>query len=397
MKNYQIQTSEVSDNALIPKRTLTVGGKTVDTPAKAVPARKKRGSEELKDPSRGINEFYKNVDASKLTQARRGTSSAIVDDLETGLRKSNDDEINFVFLNWDDAQTIAQIEAEYMVDLLGSMSDVVTVPLQIALVEAIDHSDGLTDSAYQTYKENVVRFLDVIKQRAPQAPVMGVLPPLGWDFTQDLMRVYERHDIRLYCLNFKRRKPTAARQIGMIRPMMQSIARRRIHESVLFYGINMSPGTNDPSIGMRPAADMATVGMGFDIVGGSHISPTMPPEAFEDDGEVTFRLFDKDEYARKDVLLAELPHHFPDDSSFDPEYVVKKAANSDAQRHRLQKLVNAEQMGLATRNLQSEVSSGNGFRHLTSKSGVTPETTKNIKDIRESFDFSAGQTGLSEF
>jgi hypothetical protein len=181
--------------------------------------------------------------------------------------------------------------------------------------------------------------------------------------------------------------------------MMRNIARRGIEEDVLFYGINLSAGSNDAELGMAPAADLAALGLGLDIIGECHVPPRIPAEAFDDEGEetVTFELFDETSFARREVLLADLPQELPADSSFDPEYVVKEGAQSKQKRRRLEKLVNAELMGQAATRLQSEIASGTAFQSVTSKRGVRPQTATAYQTVRDGFDDGQNQSGLNDF
>lgn len=405
MPNFVIRTETFSDQALFPRRQLQVGDVTVDTPTKAIPVKKLREGETLAPESRGVNELYRTVDTEKLTNDRRRSNSKLANDLQGQAERGRDDDLTVAFVSYDETHALRPVEAEQLVDVMTVVSDIITLPLFSNLAGAVDEDDGTRDASYQSYKRSVTRFLSAAKERAPDAPLMGVIPTLGREFTDDLMRVYEDYDVRAYCVNFNRRRITAGRQVSMIKPMMYNIARQGIEEQVMFYGINLHPGDRDDALGLRPAADMAAVGMGFDIVGENHVSPPGTAEVFEqmgsskgdEDSPTTFRLFDKEEYAYAEIPLDDLPQHFPNDSAFDPDGVVRTAARSDNLRRRLQKVVNAEQMGLAAAELQDRISSGDAFDHVNGKAGVTPKTAKAFNDVRGGFDDGASQTDLSEF
>ncbi|MEE6210568.1 hypothetical protein U3A55_10420 [Salarchaeum sp. III] len=403
MSNLEITTDTLSEDILLPKRTVRIGDKAISTPAKAIPVRKTREHEQVHGATRGVSELYCEVDAQKLKKERRG-ATAIRDHLRRGANKTRDGELTATFVSYTDTMTLPVIDAAFLVEVQRQFSDVLTVPMMPQLArsvdEAKDEDEATQDASYQSYKKSVLRFLDQAEERAPNMPVMGMLPRLGWDFTRDLLDVYAAHDIRAYALNFDRREITAASQVSVVSPLMNNIAGRGIEEHVLFYAINLSPGQREAAIGARPASDFASVGMGFDIIGGTHEAPRMPAEVFEqdeeEDEEITFRLFDKEDYVRREAPIDRLPEVFPDDSALDGESVAERVkASPNNAKFRLQKLVNAEQMGMALnalRNTENVV-----LETVSSKPGMTEKSLSACQDVRESFDDEYFQSGLSDF
>ncbi|QIO25020.1 hypothetical protein [Haloarcula sp. JP-L23] len=398
-----IETESFSENGLFPRRRLRIGDKIVDTPAKAIPVSKRRDDDpELSDDSRGTNEIYRTVDAQKLRAEREGDSEAIRTSLQRSVNKANDDELNVVFLAFEETRALQQVEAEFIVDLLTTYSDLLVAPLQYKLARAVESDDEDETVPYREYRNGVKTFIETVQKLESEMPIMGTISPrLSWANMQDLMGVYERHEVYAYCLNMDRLKATSQQQVSVIQPMMRSIARRGIEEEVLFYGINMHSGNSDEKLGLKPASDMAALGLGLDIVGECHIPPRMPEEVYDDLGQddetVTFELFDEDAYGRREVLLAELPQELPECSAFDAEYLVRQGSQSEQTRRRLEKLVNAELMGQAATNLQSEIKSGTAFRSVTSKRGVDRRTATAYQAVRDDFGDGHGQSGLGDF
>lgn len=403
MMNVEIRTDQLSEEGLFPRRRLRVGEKTVDTPIKTRPAHKLRINESMSEEARGVVELYQTLDGRKLRQERQGTRDVLVDRFEKGVKKGQADEIYVCFVEFDEARDLDRVEVQYLIDVLDNFSDILTIPLHPSLASSIEGEEGLGSTPYQQLKSSIELFIDVAKQRAPDTPIMGYIPVLGWEFVDDLMGVYERNNIQMYCLDFhrngRRARITADRQVSMIQPMMRSIARQDSADDIMLYGINMHPGTEDEALGMRPAADMASFGMGLDILGGQHVSPDMPPEAFEDedDEEATMRLFDEESYAYDDIAVEEIPEHLSDASPFDAEYVVEQATGSEGTQNRLKKLINADLMAQATAQLRSEISDGIAFESVTEKPGITPDTQRAYQEIREEFDNGQEQSALDEF
>lgn len=389
---------------LTPHRRVQVGDAEVETPTSAIEIDKTREHEPVNPVARGVNELYKQVSGEDLTAARRGSSTAIVESLQRGFNKTHEGELNVAFISYDETGNLPLADAAYLVDVLDTFSDIIPVPLMPKTAGSVDPENGTTDPAYQSYRGSVENMLEAIEERAPDTPVMGVLPMLGWEYIEDLMDLYARHDIRAFCLNFNRRKITASRQVSIIRPLMRSISTRGIEDNVLIYGINPSPGSRDDALGFRPAADFASFGMGIDIIGGTHVPPKMPPHVFEEIGETeeeeetTFRLFDRDVGGYREVPLSDLPSEFPDDSPMEGEDVTERIRNmSKNALNRLQKVVNAEQKALEAKEIRSEMEDESAFDYMGSKPGVTPDTMRSFQEVREGFDDGRDQTGLSEF
>lgn len=405
LTQFHIETESFGDDILTPLRRVEVGEVTVDTPTVAIDIKKTREHESVQENARGVNELHRSVNGQALTQALRGDDDAIVDDLQRGYNKTQEDELTIAFVSYKPTTPLSEAEAKYLCEeVIAPFSDVMTVPLMPELAQTVDSDNGTSDPAFRSYVDSVKTFLEVAGQSVPEMPVMGVIPILGHDYTRELMDLYGREQVRAFCLDFNRTKITANAKVDIIRPMMSSIARRGIEENVLFYGINLAPGDRDESLGGRPAADFAGVGMGLDIIGGSHVSPRLPQPVFEDleeeSGEdtITFRLFDKDDWMYHDIPLDELPEAFPEDSSLDAEHVVERCRRSPKNAlNRLQKLVNAEQKALAAEELHPEIENGDLIDHLSGKEGVTVSTSTSFQEVRGDFESELKQAGLDDF
>lgn len=377
---------------------------TVDTPTSAVEIKKTREHEGVHPEARGVNELYRSVDGEDLTKARRGASDAFIKSLQRGYNKTQEDELTIAFISYDEAGTLSQGDADFLADVIATFSDTMTIPLMPKLARIVEPEDGLSDPAYRSYRKSVERFLKAAAAAAPEMPIMGVIPMLGHEYVTNLMDLYGENGVRAYCLNFDRKRITASPQVNVLQPMMRNLTTRGVEDNVLFYGINLHPGQQDDDLGFRPAADFVSVGMGLDIVGGSHVSPKLPEEVFEEmegdseDEMPTFRLFNREEWVYQDIPLDDLSKFFPEESALDVEQVVKRCQQSPRNAvNRLQKVVNAEQKALAASDLRPRIEKGNLIEHVSMKSGVTPGTAASCQEIKQEFDAGYGQSGLSDF
>lgn len=400
MARFQIATDSFGENALFPRRDLTVGDKTISTPTKSVSVSKTREHEDVRQDARGVAELYRTISTNDIRERRSG-ESPLTEKFQSAVNKLHEDELACAFLSYQETGRLTQPEREYLVDVLDTVSDILTVPLMPKLLENIDAEDGVSSPAYQDYKHNAEAFLETAEKFAPETPKMAVVPALGRDFVDDLMQVYSQYGVQAYCLNMRRRRITAARWVGMVRPLMRYVANRGEEERVIFYGINLHPGETDDALGARPAADIAGLGMGLDIIGENHVSPSMPSEVFEameESGDETiFTLFDREDFVRREIPLSDLSDQFPDESAFEGSEVLERSRASDQHRRRLEKLVNAEQMALAAADLRPHINSNDVYQHVSGKPGIPPTTLRSYQSVREDFDAGREQTGLGEF
>jgi len=404
--SFDINTGRISEQGLYFQRNIRIAGKTAKTPTKAIPTDKLRRYHEIPPENRSVHEVYRNLDAEDLKEERRGQSTKIRDDLKkASSRVDSESEIVFVFLVFQETRALDRIEAEFLVDLSAEFSDMLVVPIHPRLGRGIrsdekdeDEEAPIGSAAYHEYRESIELYLEVAKERVPEMPLMGIVPLAGWEYVGELMTMYQDEGVFAYCLNFDDKRITAKTRLGMITPVMRGIARDNLTEEVLTYGINMDTGETDSSLGLKPATDMAGTGIGIDIIGGNHIGMRLPEEVIEDieqeNDTETFDYYDIEEFARKEVPLEDLPQHLPSESSFDPEAVVKKASGSG---NSLQKVVNAELMAIATRELQAQINEGDAFDSVSQKRGATPNIQSSQQEARVAFNEGKEQTGLDDF
>jgi len=193
----QISTEGYSDSMLTPHRRVQVGDIEVETPTTAIEIRRTRDHEPVHPDARGVNELYTRVSGEDLTQGRHGSSTAIADHYQRGYNKAYDDELTLAFARYDETGRLPRADAAYLVDVLDTFSDIIPVPLMPRTAGAVDPDeyDGIRDPAYRDYRTSVENMLDAVEKRAPNTPVMGTIPLLGWKYVEDLMDLYARREI----------------------------------------------------------------------------------------------------------------------------------------------------------------------------------------------------------
>ena len=404
MTDLKITTvNQFDSEGVFPLRTIRVNDKSVPTPTAAnLPAKHQGEDGDFHPDSRNVNELYKTASGSDLDKAMRDPNGGELNKgLQSQYKKTNDDELNVVFIKYKESSRLAAEHAVYLSDVMSAYSDLIAVPTMPKLVENVDPDNGISDPHYKRFKKSVVTFLNQVDQRHNEKPVMGIIPRLGWEFIDDLLGIYEDYGILAYAFDFQLRKTTTGQQLAMIQPLMQSIAARGIEENVLFYALNPARGGRVGGVNAIPAADIASFGLGFDIIGGRHESPNRPSEVYEqmeEESKTNFRLFDREEWVYRDVPVSQLLEEFPEESGINPQRVVERVKRSPQNaKYRLQQLLNSEQQALAAKDLREELETGEAYSEVRNKMGVTSRTESAYKSVREGFDEERYQTGLGDF
>lgn len=390
---------------IFPSRRVTIGDAEIQTPTAANQVGKLLEHEDLHQESRGINELYTTVGGDDLDDAmRKADGGSLHENLRRDFDKTAADELTVAVTKYDETSTLPEAHAASYVRALDPYTDLLPVPMMSKLVGSVDTDEGLANPAYQSLKRSISRFLQSANEHCPQTPVMGLIPRLGWEYIEDLLELYEKHGVRAYAFDFDRHKVTAATQVAMVQPLMRNIAARGLEEQVLFYALNPASGRVDQNLGLRPAADMAAVGLGFDVIGGQHVRPKLPEEAFEqmeseeENSDPEFRLFDREGWIYRDIPLSELEGEFPSKSGFSPQEVIEASRSSPNNgRYRLQNLVNSEQRALAARDLQTLLADDDSSSVIHRKIGVTGDIQSVYEETRNEFDDERFQSGLGEF
>lgn len=394
-RKFDNTTLTFGSRGLFPRREITTKLKTVQTPAKALPVKHAIDDRGFSHAARGVAEIYQEVDAGKLRELGEDETPGWLNTLSRKVGKASEDDLVCVFLAFKETRAITPLEARQLVQVVATFSDVLTVPLQPRLVREMlrDEEDREFETPFQAYRTGIERVLMEAAESESEKPVMGTLPPTGFSRTERLLRLYDDHDVEAFCLNFAGRRVTAARQVTRLRPLIEHIGQRRLHEDVILYGINIDATGPKGALGFRPAMNFAPAGMGFDIIGEDHTGLSVSPEVMggEDDpmmDEDFVRLFDREAIALVEVPLDELEEFWPEETGISPD---EYRAGSTGVRRRIRKLVNAEQLALALRDLREAIDADEDvFEYLRDRVGVTPEMRETFQEMRASFENGRG-------
>jgi hypothetical protein len=369
------------------------GDKRLYLPRRAIPAGKLSDDNQVIEEARGANHLYKQVDTPTLQDARDSKYGLKIKGLEEQLDMCLEDEFNFAFLEYTDAHRITKVEAYQMAGILGEASDFRTTPIQTKLYRAINPENGLSDPDYRDLYVGIELFLRGCIDHDSEKPIMGGIPPLELEYVEDLMNLYEQYDVESFYIDFDWNLPTGRDAIPRLRFLMRRIANQRLHENVLFYGMNMRYGTQTDELGYIPAADYAACYMGIDILGGNHKGKRLPPDVIEeieidngdDEGVDEFRIYDRTLPGYREPLVTELGPHWPENTGLNVDDVVTDSVGSKNARGRYQSIINAEQMELDLQDLRKAIEE-NRVQEYNEEQNVPDELVNPGRSVFRAFD-----------
>lgn len=396
MARARVKVESVDDDTLYTHKTVKVGSKRVETPTKALQISHTTRKDPISDDARGINEIYFEVSPESLRKGRKQRKPYFKKHIGSSLRKAKDGEINILFPQFKSTKEFSGDNLLYLADTVYSTSDFVTVPLMSNLLKAIrDQDSGGTGSKYfQRYKTNIEAFIDAVQQLNGK-PIMGTIPALPWDFTNQLVNIYINKGVEAFCFDFNGRQITAETQLAdMVTPLMRQIATESMEEDVFLYALNVHKGRRIEE-DITPARDFFSHGFGFDVLGDKHVSPDLPPHIYEkmknEDPEMY--LFDREEYVYNSLPYGpNLRRNLPSDTALDPERVLNPNFKS-----RYEKLLNSEQQAREDNQIQVAVDENRVVDHIAEKRGVQEEeVVDDMRKTRAEFEGGASQSQLSE-
>ncbi|RLM88667.1 hypothetical protein D3D02_11785 [Halobellus sp. Atlit-38R] len=379
-------------------KSIVIGSKRVDTPAKAVEIDKITRYDKVVERARGVNEIYTEFDASKIQDARRGLNKNLLKNITDALREAQDGELNVVILKYTGADELRRGDLRWLVERLDEYSDIIAVPLMPKLAKQAtddEQDEGPVDTlAFEDLKQNVRKFLEEADALGVEQPLMGTLPVrLPWECNHELFNRYREEDVRAFCANFNRRTPTANRQVEeFLQPFLGEIRAEGIKDRVLTYAVNVKPKKNHDSKASKTAQDFITVAHGFDILGENHEGITASPEAIEKMQEqmreepTTFDIFDTGEYVYDKCTLSDIDRHFPSETALNLDRIKRRLRKREEPPYQIRALFNAEQMSLTTQELRAALQRGDSRETLRSKDGIGANEVDSLEAVQEAYE-----------
>lgn len=394
MSKITIQTNAVDSDILAASKTITVDGTTLRTPHSVIPIQKTTGDLKPCEDSRGVNEIYRSFTESQLRRDKSGSSPAISTTLETAAETARSGDLNVCITTYKDSQRFSESTIGHLVDVLEDTAHFITVPLMPDLVQEIRDDATYEDDPFVRLYGNVEVFLAEAATEDRSRPVMGVLPPIPWEKNRNLLDLYLDHGIRAFCLNFNGTKAVGSSTFdNMIRPLLEEFSRTGLYREAFLYAVNARKG-REVGGGYRPAEQFFAHGVGIDVIGGYHVPLSYEPPQRE---EPRVRVFNSHELALWDIHPSELPDYLPNGSGYDNDALVRMGQHDTSAQSVVSKLVISEQRALASIDLREAIDRGEAREFFENRLGVEQEVLARYDTVKQAFDDSESQSGISDF
>lgn len=374
-----LRVREVDADTLYRSTTLRVGGRSLETPLKALDLRKVATGLKLNPAAGGLNEIYKSVEVASLKKLM--TDHAAVQQWSAPIRSSkakadSRGDVSLVVLEVDSPRMKPK-ELEFLSDLAYSFTDVVVVPI---VRDLRTHVQGPSSPALNDYLAFVENFLECV-EALNNKPVMGTLPRLAWEQCQQVIDVYRAFEVDAYCLDFAGATPSGV-DVLTLRPLLKRLKDDGLQDSTLLYALNAGTGKSNKSLppGVSPAKDVLAYGFGFDVLGLKHMALKGPKEMFDKMAaqEPGVRLFDKDAYAYRRVPVNKVAGALPEDAA-----ISATAFQGGANLPQLEAVVNMEQQAMEAARLRGVLARDELAGYLGGKGALDKGDLKRMQGARK--------------
>lgn len=261
-----------------------------------------------------------------------------------------------------------QEQIDILTSVAYSHSDMTPIPSLPDVSIDIDNSPLLLD-----YLKSCIDTINVWNRKK----IMGYIPLTAPAILRDIVNFYLDNGINSYYIDFDGKGLKTSKT--MLTHIQREIAARGYEENSFIHFININPGKTSVNNPVVPATDFLGFGFGFDSMGGSHISPKLPPAVFANMGknlsQNKIRLFDKDSYGYRKVIAedtAEVLKCYPHDA-----IIPLETFQSETRSSTLKKMVNvvnlnekmkeAEQLSIVAEEAKKSLDYFKSKKHLPDK------------------------------
>lgn len=299
-KHIKISDSDYADDIFLKKQRVSIGGKTFQTPIKAIDAAHRRPDIKIKNEVKGLNEICRYFNEAKLNEYLTGArpESIINSKLSNTVQRAGSDEVTLTFIVYDSPQYPSERGVNFLMNLCYEYSDAIPLPLLPKLFK-----DKTSD-----FEQQLREYLGFMKQcidsvnRLNNKSILGVIPAIipSSSYVKDIVEFYYDNDITSFIIDYAGRTPKIAKTT--MREFIIALKEFDLLEKSFLYAINVTSGNMMQDAPVVKAVDLLSFGYGFDTLGDNHIRRTYPPavaermrRAAQERGTV-FRLFNNGDY-----------------------------------------------------------------------------------------------------
>ena len=367
----KVRTLSLGDETFYRTKKVSVRGKSLHTPVKAVNFKNLRKDIKI-DHTGFLGEIYKTFDGKKIKALIRDEENQIKFNagLNGAMRMAEYFKIeHLLFIPSLTYLNPNENELTFIIATQKQYSDFYVVPTVMQLSKLLKAGHSIQD--YITLIEYYLSLLEGY----PEKSVMGTLPlNTPYQYIEDLMRIYLDRGVEAFCIDIGGRVALSLTQ--QIAEVQRFLRTNEIEAFV--HATNVNIGRAKKRSNIITAKDVLSFGMGFDSIGDNHIGGgTRDPPPVVD---LNLRLFDKDGYGYHKIhSMGEIEDIYPEGSKVTPEHLLD---DSLSRRRKAQTTFNYEQIGMETDRLMKVIDAGGVDSYVRNKTHVDNDSFKAIAKVR---------------
>jgi len=367
----KVRTLSLGDETFYGTKKVSVRGKSLHTPVKAVNFKNLRKDIKI-DHTGFLGEIYKTFDGKKIKALIGDEENQIKFNagLNSAMRMAEYFEIeHLLFIPSLTYLNPNENELTFIIATQKQYSDFYVVPTVAGLSKLLKAGHSIQD-----YIALIECYLSLL-EGYPEKSVMGTLPlNTPYQYIEDLMRIYLDRGIEAFCIDIGGRVALSLTQ--QIAEVQRFLLKNEIEAFV--HATNVNIGRAKKRSNIITAKDVLSFGMGFDSLGDNHVgggTRDAPPAV-----DLNLRLFDKDGYGYHKIhSMGEIEDIYPEGSKVTPEHLLD---DSLSRRKKAQATFNYEQIGIETDRLMRVIDEGGVDSYVRNKTHVDNDSFKAIAKVR---------------
>ena len=378
----KVRTLSLGDETLYRTKKVSVRGKSLHTPVKAVNFKNLRKDIKI-DHAEFLGEIYKTFDEKKIKALIGDEENQLT--FNAGLNSATQMAEYFeiehtLFIPSLTYLNPNETELTFIIATQKQYSDLYVVPTVAGLSKLLKAGRSIQD--YITLIEYYLNLLEDY----PKKSVMGTLPlNIPYQYIEGLVAMYLDHGVEAFCIDIGGRVALSLTQ--QIAEVQRFLLKNEIEAFV--HATNVNIGRAKKRSNIITAKDVLSFGMGFDSIGDNHVgggTRDAPPVV-----DLNLRLFDKDGYGYHKIhSMSEIEDIYPEDSRVKPEHLMD---DSLSRRRKAQATFNYEQIDMETDRLMEVIDEGGVDSYVRNKTYVDNDSFKAIAKVKADM----FQTRLEEF
>ncbi|MCW4016713.1 MAG: hypothetical protein NWF06_10120 [Candidatus Bathyarchaeota archaeon] len=269
---------------------------------------------------------------------------------------------------------------QFILNRAHANSSIVPIP-NIPLI-----TDGInSDAKFQKYLKFISATLEYLR-RYNGKPVMGAIPKLPYQYTNELILFYLKNEINAFYYDFAARNPITME--ADLLDVFKLLVQERVLDNTFLYAYNVSAGRLSKKREAVTSKNIFSFGFGFDGLGKKHKRPKFDVGGIglgptPETEERKLRLFNRNDYGYYRVVGTErIADMYPKDNSCISWQKFLDSFSSKSKLQRCEALINNEQLAWEALNLRGVIKHMDLPEYLAEKKYVEKTHIQRIKRFK---------------